>query len=43
MGIVVNLIKNEPDLKNPNLNDECILDENKLKFSNVSVEPSFSK
>ena len=35
MGIIVNLIKNEPDFKNPNLNDECILDENKLTYIKV--------
>jgi hypothetical protein len=42
MGLVVNLIKNEPNLTNYNNND-AILDENKLKFDNVSVEPSFHK
>ena len=42
MGMVVNLIKNEPTLKSSNLID-AILDENKLKFDNVCVEPSFYK
>ena len=42
MGIVVNLLKNEPNSKNTNGND-AILDENKLKFESVSVEPSILK
>ena len=40
MGIVLNLIKNEPNLNNSTMND-AVLNENKLKFDNVSIEPSF--
>ena len=42
MGIVVNVIKNEPNL-NQNLISDAILNENKLKFENVSVESSSVK